>query len=102
MIGERIRDKVAASKARGMWMGGKVPLGYDVIARKLIVSEDEAPRVRRVFELFIETGSGTETAWRLQAEEFAMSVNTLLNFWLKINKPPVLERELTGTSIIDR
>ena len=68
VIGERIRDKVAASKARGMWMGGKVPLGYDVANRKLVVNEPEAARVRRVFELFIETGSGVETMRRLQAE----------------------------------
>ena len=58
VIGERIRDKVAASKARGMWMGGKVPLGYDVANRKLVVNEPEAARVRRVFDLFAETGSG--------------------------------------------
>jgi DNA invertase Pin-like site-specific DNA recombinase len=68
VIGERIRDKVAASKARGMWMGGKVPLGYDVRDRKLVVNEPEAARVRRVFELFAETGSGVETVRRLQAE----------------------------------
>ena len=68
IIGERIRDKVAASKARGMWMGGKVPLGYDVAHRKLVVNEAEAARVRRVFELFVETGSGVETVRRLQAE----------------------------------
>jgi DNA invertase Pin-like site-specific DNA recombinase len=68
VIGERIRDKFAASRARGMWMGGKVPLGYDVVARKLVVNEDEAPRVRRVFEIFVETGSGIETANRLRAE----------------------------------
>jgi DNA invertase Pin-like site-specific DNA recombinase len=68
VIGERIRDKFAASRARGMWMGGKVPLGYDVVARKLVVNEDEAPRVRRVFEIFTETGSGTETANRLRVE----------------------------------
>jgi DNA invertase Pin-like site-specific DNA recombinase len=66
VIGERIRDKFAASRARGMWMGGKVPLGYDVVARKLIVNEDEAPRVRRVFEIFAETGSGIETVSRLR------------------------------------
>jgi DNA invertase Pin-like site-specific DNA recombinase len=71
VIGERIRDKVAASKARGMWMGGKVPLGYDVVARKLVVNEAEAARVRRVFELFVETGSGVETVRRLQAEGVA-------------------------------
>ncbi|MGG5824095.1 recombinase family protein, partial [Falsiroseomonas sp. HW251] len=68
VIGERIRDKFAASRARGMWMGGKVPLGYDVANRKLVVNEAEAPRVRRVFELFVETGSGVETVRRLQAE----------------------------------
>jgi hypothetical protein len=47
---------------------GKVPLGYDVVARKLVVNEDEAPRVRRVFEIFVETGSGIETVARLRAE----------------------------------
>ncbi|TDH61580.1 recombinase family protein [Dankookia rubra] len=71
VIGERIRDKFAASRARGMWMGGKVPLGYDVANRKLVPNEAEAARVRRVFELFVETGSGTETARRLQAEGVA-------------------------------
>jgi DNA invertase Pin-like site-specific DNA recombinase len=68
VIGERIRDKVAASKARGMWMGGKVPLGYNVRDRKLVVNEAEAMRVRRVFELFAETGSGIETVRRCRAE----------------------------------
>ncbi len=68
VIGERIRDKFAASRARGMWMGGRVPLGYDVVARKLVVNEDEAPRVRRVFEIFAETGSGVETVARLRGE----------------------------------
>ncbi len=71
VIGERIRDKVAASKARGMWMGGKVPLGYDVRDRRLVVNEAEAARVRRVFELFVETGSGVETVRRLRAEDLA-------------------------------
>jgi len=41
-------------------------------------------------------------ARRLQAEEFSLSVNALLNFWLNVNKPPTLDRELRGTSIIDR
>src|SRR5918997_2439713 len=71
VIGERIRDKVAASKARGMWMGGKVPLGYDVRDRKLVVNEAEAARVRRVFEMFAETGSGVGTVRRLRDEGLA-------------------------------
>jgi site-specific DNA recombinase len=49
IAGERIRDKIAASKAKGMWMGGNVPLGYDVKDRKLIVNETEAPAVRTIF-----------------------------------------------------
>ena len=78
IIGERIRDKVAASKARGMWMGGKVPLGYDVANRKLVVNAEEAPRVRRVFALFVETGSGVETVRRLQAEGVTTKSGRLL------------------------
>ncbi|GGG46487.1 recombinase family protein [Elioraea sp. Yellowstone] len=68
VIGERVRDKIAASKARGMWMGGSVPLGYEVRDRKLAVNEEEAARARRAFELFAETGSGVETVRRLRAE----------------------------------
>ena len=45
-----------------------MPLGYDVVARKLVVNEEEALRVRRVFEIFAETGSGIETVARLRAE----------------------------------
>jgi len=58
VIGERIRDKFAASRARGMWMGGKVPLGYDVWDRKLVINEVEAATVRRVFQDFVEISSG--------------------------------------------
>lgn len=49
---ERIRDKIAASKKKGMWMGGVVPLGYDVVERKLIINEAEAKVVRTIFELY--------------------------------------------------
>ena len=56
VIGERIRDKVAASRKRGIWMGGYVPLGYDVQDRKLLVNEAEAASVRRIFERFVELG----------------------------------------------
>jgi DNA invertase Pin-like site-specific DNA recombinase len=68
VIGERIRDKFAASRARGMWMGGRVPLGYDVQDRKLMVNEAEAATVRRVFAGFVEFGSGTKLNQALRAE----------------------------------
>ena len=57
VTGERIRDKIAASKRRGMWMGGTPPLGYDVADRKLVVNEEEAKRVCHIFERYIELGA---------------------------------------------
>ncbi|WP_100964322.1 recombinase family protein [Bosea sp. FBZP-16] len=57
VIGERIRDKVAASRRKGMWMGGYVPLGYRVENRKLLVNEEEAVSVRLIFERFVKLGS---------------------------------------------
>ena len=68
VIGERIRDKVAASRKRGMWMGGYVPLGYDVRDRKLIVNENEAATVRMIFQRFAAIGSATMLAKALAAE----------------------------------
>ena len=53
VTGERIRDKIAASKAKGMWMGGSVPLGYDVKDRSLVVNEAEAEQVRLLFNLYL-------------------------------------------------
>ena len=53
VAGERIRDKIAASKRRGMWMGGVVPLGYDVKDRKLIINEQEAETVRHIFSQYL-------------------------------------------------
>src|ERR1700719_1511474 len=54
--GERIRDKIAASKKKGMWMGGNVPLGYDANERTLVINPAEAETVRRVFALYRELG----------------------------------------------
>ena len=68
VIGERIRDKFAASRARGMWMGGKVPLGFDVQNRKLVINEPEAAVVRMVFERFVEVRSATTLARDLRTE----------------------------------
>ena len=57
VIGERIRDKVAASKRKGMWMGGTLPMGYDLRERKLEVNHDEARTIRHIFERYLELGS---------------------------------------------
>ena len=68
VIGERIRDKFAASRKRGMWMGGYVPMGYDVKDRKLVVNVGEAATVRMIFERFVAMGSASTLARALQAE----------------------------------
>ncbi len=59
VTGERIRDKVAASRRKGMWMGGTVPLGYDVKNRELVVNEAEAATVREIFDTYIRLGTVT-------------------------------------------
>jgi len=57
VTGERIRDKIAASKRKGIWMGGNPPLGYDVANRKLVVNDAEADTVRHIFRRYLEVGS---------------------------------------------
>ncbi len=57
VTGERIRDKIAASKKKGMWMGGQPSLGYDVKERKLVVNETEAATVRHIFRRYLELGA---------------------------------------------
>jgi site-specific DNA recombinase len=62
VTGERIRDKIAASKQRGMWMGGQAPLGYEAKEGKLVINAAEAETVRTLFSLYREVG----TVWRLK------------------------------------
>jgi site-specific DNA recombinase len=67
LIGERIRDKVAASRKRGKWMGGWTPLGYEVRDRKLLIHEADAERVRAIFRRFVQLKSATQLARELVA-----------------------------------
>jgi site-specific DNA recombinase len=57
VIGERVRDKIAASKRKGIWVGGPVPLGYAAVAKKLVVVSEEAEAVRTIFTRYRELGS---------------------------------------------
>ncbi len=57
LTAERIRDKIAASKRRGMFMGGPTPLGYDVKDKALVINEQEAKTVQKIFELYLEMGN---------------------------------------------
>jgi site-specific DNA recombinase len=67
VIGERIRDKFAASRKKGLWMGGWPPLGYVVQNRRLVVVEREAVLVRRIFDRFAKTGAALAVARELNA-----------------------------------
>ena len=74
VIGERIRDKIAASKKKGMWMGGVPPLGYQAQDRKLVIVESEAEIVRFIFRRYAELGS---VRW-LRDELEALSIQSKL------------------------
>jgi len=74
VIGERIRDKIAASKKKGMWMGGVPPLGYQAQDRKLVIVESEAEIVRFIFRRYAELGS---VRW-LRDELEALSIQSRL------------------------
>ena len=76
ITGERIRDKVAASKQKGIWMGGAVPLGYRVENRALHVVEDEAEFVRSLFRRYLELGSVVRLKTALDAENLRSPVRT--------------------------
>jgi len=74
VTGERIRDKIAASKKKGLWMGGPVPLGYEVIERKLVPVPEEAERVRTIMRRYLDTRSVPALLEQLRAEGVATKV----------------------------
>jgi site-specific DNA recombinase len=68
--GERIRDKIAASKRKGMWMGGIVPLGYDKVEKQLVVNEAEADLVRHIYTRYLVLGCVRPLKAELDAEGY--------------------------------
>jgi site-specific DNA recombinase len=76
VTGERIRDKIGASKRRGLWVGGMVPLGYVSRDKKLVIEEDEAERVRTMFRLYLECGSVGALAEELARQNIVSKVRS--------------------------
>jgi site-specific DNA recombinase len=79
VIGERIRDKFASSRKRGIWMGGWAPLGYEVRERKLVINEIDAKLVRSIFQRFMKAGSATTLARELIAENVRNKYGKLID-----------------------
>lgn len=63
---ERIRDKIVASKAKGMWQGGRPPFGFDIGDRRLVINREDAPQARRIFELYLELDSVSDVETELK------------------------------------
>src|SRR5277367_3274272 len=76
VTGERIRDKIAASKKKGIWMGGVVPLGYRVESRTLHVVEEHAEFVRVLFRRCLENGSVVRLKALLDQEDIRLPIRT--------------------------
>ncbi len=74
---ERIRDKIAASKKKGMWMGGAVPLGYDNVDKALVINKSEAQTIRLLFDLYLELDSVKELAIRAEQIGVRTKVRTV-------------------------
>ncbi|WP_428630626.1 recombinase family protein [Sphingopyxis sp.] len=74
VTGERIRDKIAASKRKGIWMGGPVPLGYIVRDRKLIIEPNEAEQVRHIMRRYLVLGSVRTLADQLNSDGYRTKV----------------------------
>ncbi len=68
VIGERVRDKIAASKTKGLWVGGPIPLGYRSEKKQLVIVEEDAAVVRRIFQLYLDLGSVGAVAQILDRE----------------------------------
>ncbi len=74
---ERIRDKVAASKRKGLWVGGMVPLGYELKDGKLLIVKEEAEQVRTIFKRYLELGSVNRLVVDLRERDFRTKIRKL-------------------------
>src|ERR1700723_66237 len=77
VTGERIRDKIAASKRKGIWMGGAVPLGYDLRDRELVINPAEAELVRSIYRRYLELGGVNELVRDLRERNIRTKIRQL-------------------------
>jgi DNA invertase Pin-like site-specific DNA recombinase len=87
VIGERVRDKIAASKRKGLWVGGPIPLGYATVNKKLVIVPEEAETVRTMFRLYLECGSIGVLAEELTCRNIVSKVRTFASGRVKGGGP---------------
>jgi DNA invertase Pin-like site-specific DNA recombinase len=87
VIGERVRDKIAASKRKGLWVGGPVPFGYATVNKKLVIVPEEAETVRTMFRLYLECGSIGALAEELARRNIVSKVRTFASGRVKGGSP---------------
>ncbi|PZR80255.1 MAG: recombinase family protein [Stutzerimonas stutzeri] len=87
VIAERIRDKIAQSKAKGIWMGGPVPLGYDVVSRKLVPNAGEAKTVDHIFRAYLEARSVMALMDQLRVEGIVTKRQTMRDGSIRGGQP---------------
>src|SRR5271156_6238860 len=87
VIGERVRDKIAASKRKGLWVGGPVPLGYATVNKKLVIVPEEAETVRTMFRLYLQCGSVGTLAEELARQNILSKVRTFASGRIKGGGP---------------
>ena len=87
VIGERVRDKIAASKRKGLWVGGPIPLGYATVNKKLVIVPEEAETVRTMFRLYLECGSVGALAEELTCRNIVSKVRTFASGRVKGGGP---------------
>ena len=100
VTGERIRDKIAASKRKGMWMGGMPPLGYDVENRRLVPNPQEAKLVRQIFQRFVELGSSTKLVRELKLDGATSKAWTTQDGKVRIGK--AIDKSLIYKMLVNR
>jgi site-specific DNA recombinase len=100
VIGERVRDKIAASKAKGIWVGGAVPLGYASVNKKLVVVPEDAETVRLIFQRYLEVGSIRDLAEDLDRRKIRPAVRLSLTARSAVAFASALARLLSSFAIV--
>jgi len=87
VIGERVRDKIAASKRRGLWVGGPIPFGYTTVNKKLVIVPEEVETVPTMFRLYLECGSVGALAEELARRNILSKIRTFASGRVKGGGP---------------